>query len=159
MNYKSLITAVAVASLPMTASAASLLVNGGTTDPTALNTTYQFLSLEGTEFTHTFVIDQDGAGVAALSFDSLVESAFSNLNVTWYAGADTSGSIIGTGVTEASALIAAGAATLVVSAWESTDPGQIGTIGSVQISAVPVPAGLLLMGTAMAGLGVMRRKK
>lgn len=34
-----------------------------------------------------------------------------------------------------------------------------GFIDDVQLSAVPVPAGMLLMGTALAGLGLVRRKK
>lgn len=34
-----------------------------------------------------------------------------------------------------------------------------GFVDDITVSSVPVPAGLLLMGTALAGLGMVRRKK
>ena len=163
MKLSTMIAATAIATTPVAASASTkplFLEDGAETNLAVFDKTYQFLSLAGSSFTHTFVINQDGQGMADLSFDSLVSSAFDNLSVTWYAGSDTSGTVLATGSTDVvSAAIAEGAATLYVSPWTSSDAGQVATVASVVISAVPVPAGLLLMGTALAGLGALRRRK
>jgi len=138
---------------------AVVVSDGGTTNPVSFGDTYQFLTFVDTPFTHTFTVPALGSGVAALSFDAIVADAFQNLSITWYAGTGTGGTVLSTGTTDATTTFDTELTQTVEVYWESTDPNHEFTVGSVVISAVPVPAGLVLMGTALAGLGAMRRKQ
>jgi len=157
MKLSSMIAAAAIATTPMAASAV-VVSNGGTTNPVAFGDTYQFLTFVGEQFTHTFTVPSLGSGVAALSFDAIVADAFENLSITWYAGTGTGGAVLSTGTTTASTSFDTDLTQTVAVYWDSTDPNHAFTAGSVVISSVPVPAGLVLMGTALAGLGALRRR-
>ena len=156
MNYKSLIAATAVASLPMMASATTVeaIDHNGTTN-VPFDTIYEFdVQIATGRFSHTFIVDSDAEGVGQVSLTDLIANVFTGLTVSWSNGA-TGGAneLVTTDFVDPGSLTQ----TLDIT-WDSTLSSK-DFDGAVQISAVPVPAGLLLMGTALAGLGVMRRKK
>jgi len=155
MNYKSVLTAAAVATLPMMASAAVVPIeNGGTTNVTFGNI-YEFdVAIADGGFSHTFVVASDAAGAGEVSLTQLIAGVFEGLTVSWSGG--NSG---GANEVVTTDFVAPGSLTQTLDVtWTSTQSSK-DFDGAVQISAVPVPAGLLLMGTAMAGFGVLRRKQ
>jgi len=84
----------------------------------------------------------------------LIASVFEGLTVSWSDGGSGGANELVT--TE---FLAPGSLTQTLDVtWTSTQSTQ-NFDGVVQVSSIPVPAGLVLMGTALAGFGVLRRKK
>jgi hypothetical protein len=174
MNIKTLTAAAVFAALPMMASAATVPVISD--DPTGANptmisagenfaATFFIFSGDGGagDFDHTFQLSDDGTGNANVTIDALNAGQFTDLVAKWL-NADTN-------VVIASAALNSGVQTTLATTFADPDSlnqvlqiswtdsvKAVGFDGSVQISTVPVPAGLLLLGTALAGLGLARRK-
>jgi hypothetical protein len=174
MNIKTLLVATAVAALPMMASAAVVPVISddpmGAT-PTVIGSgenfaaTFFVFSPDGGagDFEHTFQLETDGSGSANVTIDLLNAGQFTDLVAQWL-NADTlveiAAATLTTGIqtTLATTFVDPNSLNQVLKiSWTDSVKG-VGFDGSVQISTVPVPAGLLLMGTALAGLGLTRRK-
>ena len=159
MNVKSILAASVVATLPMAASAALVTIqDGGSTLITGMGDTYQFVvETNAGDFKHTFTVASDAEGVAAVSLNQLIAPFFSGVSVQWIANgavvaSGTDGDLVTTD------FVTPGSATQDLLITWADAPADSEFDGAVTISAVPVPAGLLLMGTALAGLGFMRRK-
>ena len=175
MNFKALIAAVAISSAAFTASvadASTILVRDGggddTTFPTALLTLdpdavdtagsfdttsnrFQFIGEESSS--DTFMVETTSETV--LEFGNVVTSADYTKAELTVAGRTidllTQGSVF-VGVPIASSPFT------VTLDFVSTSPAATYDFTLIA-TKVPVPAGVLLMGTALAGFGVMRRRK
>lgn len=161
MNFKSVLAASVVATLPMAASAAVVqIADGGTTVLTEFNDdVYEFVvDTNAGDFTHTFTVAGDGEGMAEVSLNTLIAPFFDGVLVQWIAD----GKIVaggGDGEVVTTSFVDPGSLTQTLSVTWTDAPADSGFDGAVVISAVPVPAGLLLMGTALAGFGALRRKQ
>ena len=172
MNYKSLMVAAVLAATPLTASATIVFIDNdplGLTPTTITNgNSYNFDVVYGDgEFNHTFTSGVDGTGTATVSLIGSVFIGFSDLVASWLS---TDGltvyntvDVTSAGIHELTTEFAApdDLTQILNLTWDNSDksvPAQLKFDGDVTISAVPVPAGLLLMGTALAGLGLTRRK-
>lgn len=168
MNYKALIAAAAAAAvLPMTASATTVFADGGTTSVGAGDSVSGFFLALGDggagTYEHTFQLDDEGDGSARVTIDASLIASFAGLVAEW---------LESDGTTVVNSAVITDEITTLTTTFE--DPGTLTQIlrlswdesikgtgfdGTITVSTVPVPAGLLLMGTALAGLGMTRRKK
>ena len=166
MNYTTLIAAAALATLPVMAQAAFVPItdDGASTISGANDDIFTFNVIPGDgDFNHEFTLTNDGNGTAEVSLTTGIAAGFVGLVAQWLAadgsvlssaGPDANGDIIlSTAFVGPASLIQ----TLNIS-WTSVAKGVPDFDGQVTVSTVPVPAGLLLMGTALAGLGLTRRK-
>lgn len=173
MNMKAILTAGALAvSMPFAASAAQLIVDGG-----------EYSISEGSEFFGNVGGASNGGGAGSWSvlFDAttdpltagasatignIVLSQFTDLTMEWIAESDgfvlasaavtTDDFSLTTVFTEVGVLAGDDNPQFLVLSWSDSSEGA----GfDVEVAAVPLPAGVLLMGTALAGFGVMRRRK
>jgi len=154
MKLSNMIAAAAIATTPVMAAATTIvpIEDGGTTVVT-FDDIYEFdIQITAGDFEHTFIVESAAAGVASVSLTALIAGVFEGLTVSW-SGGNTGGAndVVST------EFAGAGSQDLLI-VWDSTLSTQ-DFDGSVQITSVPVPAGLLLMGTALAGLGALRRRK
>jgi len=159
MKLSNTIAVAAIAVAPMAASAALVTIgDGGTTNLATFGDTYQFVvDTNANGFTHTFVVDNDGEGVAAVSLNQLIAPFFSGVTVTWSAN----GSVLASGTNDqlvTTSFTNPGSLTQTLDVTWTGAPANSEFDGAVTLSAVPVPAGLVLMATALAGLGLARRK-
>lgn len=165
MNLKAIITAAAIALLPVTASALTLVNDGDSVtipdDDTA------FLALPTTaggpgSFTVTFTSSLDPlTGGALATIGPRTAGSFTDLTMEWVSLVNGVLDSTPVSATETSLLTTfASPGDLVqnlVISW--SDSSLAGAGFDVEISLVPLPAGVILMGTALAGFGVMRRRK
>ena len=158
MNIKSVMAAAVVATLPMAASAALVTIADGGTTLVTMGDVYQFdVVTNAGDFQHTFTVASDSAGVASVSLNDIIAPFFDGVTVEWSVG----GVVVADGGEDelvSTTFADPGSLTqLLTISWVEA-PADSTFDGAVSISSVPVPAGLLLMGTALAGFGVLRRK-
>ena len=168
MNYKALIAAAAIAAAPMAASASVVIFDDEATALGAGETfeaSFAFIADGmGGDFRHTFNLSEEGTGEALVTINAITLGQFEGLVAQWLNAADDS--VIAT--------VDLDSITTTTLSTTFEDPNSLSQVlqilwtdsvkgagfdGSVTVSTVPVPAGLLLMGTALAGLGMTRRKK
>ena len=171
MNFKTIFGAAAVALvMPMSAYAVTFsgdLVDGDSTN-ISINDVFE-MEIDGN------ASDTAGSGVytftatenlAALETNSLnPTNGFLGSMVSWNSEMDGSGtdfgSISGQDLIDGKALrveFAAGETKYLIASWTDVSRDKSNFDLRVEATPVPVPAGILLMGTALAGFGVMRRK-
>ena len=172
MNIKTAFAAAAFAVMPVLASSAVIpITDGGTTNINGKNDDLFVFNVDtdaGTnptqDFEHTFVLNANGAGTAETSLTVTLANLFTGLMAEWIdtvtntvlasTTPDADGDmILSTVFGDPDTL----SQTLRIS---FTDAGGAPDFdGQVQVSVVPLPAGVLLMGTALGGLAVARRRK
>ena len=167
MNFKTLAAAAIIAALPMAASASVVLLDDGTT-LIGSGETVEGLFLATADggagdFQHNFELETDGAGSALVTVNLGLIDAFEGLVAQWL-NTDTNAVLSSVAITGVETTLSTTFVdpdslnqTLQI-LWTGSLKGT-GFDGTITVSTVPVPAGLLLMGTALAGLGMTRRKK
>lgn len=180
MSFKNLIAAGALALLPVSAFAAPIeFVDGGTTVVAGGTVTGAF-SVDGAagDYTHSFDLGNVGSGSARVTINGVTASAFSNLTLAWntatIAITDAFGNLLNPSFTGGEECegptdpfcqdqtvvfggpLASGVNTFMVT-WSSES--DLDFDGTIRVSVVPLPAGVLLLGTALAGFGIARRRK
>jgi hypothetical protein len=170
MNFKSLIAAATIAAAaPMTASAVTVFADDGTTSVgVGESVEGQFLALGqggAGDYRHTFELADEGNGEALVTIDvDVVLPSFVGLVAQWLDAADNSNVLSSIVITDNVTTLSTtfgGSNSLnqvLQLLWTDSTKGT-GFDGRITVSTVPVPAGLLLMGTALAGLGLTRRRK
>lgn len=173
--FKNLIKTIAVAglmSLPMAANAVTVSAtdaNGNVLDPTNI-------SITGTGVLSTVFVNITALGADIGTMLNEVISIANNTTVDFFVAAVTDNPdgvvsnlqtiVTGPGVPDAPVAIVDGAGAHVVKVLAGTTAdftltGDIVGVGNVDltVSAIPLPAGGLLLLTALGGLGIARRKK
>lgn len=156
--------------------AATEIFDGGTTMlPSNSNTLFTFevdQDQGDMDFRHTFTVAAAGSGTAEVSLTTDIVGLFAGLQLEWLDASDDSvlasaPAVIGittlsTDFTDPDTL----SQTLSIN-WSNTLLGAPDFDGQVRIivgegeepPAVPLPAGIFLLGTALGGLGIARRRK
>lgn len=166
--FETLKTAVGALALSAgMASAATVQVNHGDDFLIGAGETFQGTfdieasELSDNEFTVDFTVEQGGAGEARVSLVPLVAGEFTNLVLAFVdSGGDVLDSVgIGAGITTLSTVFTS-PDTLTQTLRISFDSAEDGASfdGQVVISAIPLPAGGLLLLTALGAAIVLRRR-
>ena len=170
MKIQTIALAAAVAVAPVAASAMTIAVGGGTGTyllgdcPGGASMVIGDVTAAGGAGSHDVSFEscsEPANGIANASITIAVASVFENLTMSWENGesvviTDGSGNLVGGTMLAASTVFTAATNPQLLSfAWT----GSLKDASfDYDVSAVPVPAGLLLLGTALAGLGLARRK-
>lgn len=159
MNMRTLFAAAAIAALPATGFAAVVADDGSTN--VGAGETYTFTGFPAgasTDWQHTFNVAADGGGTASATVGDFL--SFTDLVMAWYVDdVLISSEAIDTTTQETVTVGFSGpAAVKLVVTWSSSLEGEFFDLGG-SISVVPLPAGALLLGTALAGFGIARRRK
>ena len=158
MKLSTTIAAAAIATMPVVASAALVTILDGGTTLVTMGDVYQFdVVTNAGDFQHTFTVASDSAGIASVSLNDIIAPFFDGVSVEWSVG----GVVVANGGEDdlvSTTFTDPGSLTQLLTISWAEAPADSTFDGAVSISSVPVPAGLLLMGTALAGFGVLRRK-
>ena len=163
MNFKSIFAAVAVFLAPLSANALTTMVDGGTYN----------LATDNVFIYEEVITEADASRTFTLYVDPYQALALGTVDLVYFPVGTTSGMTVTFGgdavtVTDDGAKFAASINSLfdgpglanakdLVISWTGAKPGA-GEQLTVRVSAVPLPAGFLLLGTALIGAGMVRRR-
>lgn len=178
MNFKTMVAAAAVAITPMVANAATFVEDGGTYSigpgdeffgdvEKAKTIDFWSVKFEST----TDPLDSN----ASATIGDVTFKQFTDLTLWWISASDWDGTEANLAAAAANALDSVAITPLLtqlsttfespddmdqylVVTWSSATKKAAFDI-EITTSPIPLPAGVLLMGTALAGFGVMRRRK
>ena len=164
MNIKTLALAAVVAAAPVAASAMTIAVGGGTGTyllgdcPGGASMVIGDVTAAGGAGSHSVSFEscsEPSTGTANASVTVAVGGTFSDLTVAW-SGGEGPVAVVSGGITTITTQFTAGNNPQdLIFAWSDS---LANASFDYDVSAVPVPAGFLLLGTALAGLGFARRK-
>ncbi len=178
MNFKTLVAAAAIAISPLVANAATFVEDGGTYSISpgdeffgdVKKSEIKKIDFWSVKFEST--ADPLDAGASATIGD-VVFKQFKDLTMWWISANDWDGTEENLAAAAANALDSIAITPLQTSlatTFESPlnldqylvvtwSDAKKNAAFDIEVTAVPLPAGILLMGTALAGFGVMRRRK
>lgn len=171
MKLNAFITAAVLAAMPLMAGAATISTN--IADAPTLNDVFgannpyhfsgEFANEAAGSISYVFENTTASSIVLSVAEGTVQQTAAGSFGapgvvLSWAAGeSDTVDSGVNGFIGPVSTFIAAGATDTLTVTWGAVS--GITDIDFTVVSTVPVPAGVLLMGTALAGFGVMRRRK
>lgn len=180
MNLKTLTAAAAIAISPMVANAATFVEDGGTYEigpgdeffGDVAKKEAPSLDFWSVKFESTF---DPLESTAAATIGDVTFKQFEDLTLWWISASDWDGTAANLGAAAAVALDSVAITPILttldtkfesplnldqylVVTWSSATNKAAFDI-EITTSPIPLPAGILLMGTALAGFGVMRRRK
>lgn len=165
--YKAAIVSVFAITAPLGASAATEVFNDGVINDITSDTLFTGIVESFSDGPGSYVVrfETPGATVFAIAdaavTDATVATSFTNLTMSWIDGLNENTLVSATGVdTLSTTFNTAFPRQRLVFDWSDSDVGA-GFRLDVQapVSAIPLPASILLMGSALAGLGLFGRRR